>query len=146
MPDNDVIGGPIDWWTLSPQARAVILAGLGDWVRDLVRTFQIPWTEIPWWWYRHEGFVHELLALKQAREAMAYAPTEPEDAPLTWLHQLTIARGRLRALRDTLGGDARQCPDPDVQGWAAETEQASEWGMELEAYAARQISEGGHRA
>ena len=142
MTGDDTIGGPIDWWTLSPQARAVILAGLADWVRDLVRTFQIPWTEIPSWWYRHEAFVHELLALKQAREAMGYAPTEPEDAPLTWLHQLSLARGRLRALRETLGGTARECPPTDPQGWADATDEATEWGRQLEQYATGQMMEG----
>ena len=70
--DDEIVGGgglvgPINWWALSPSAQATVLAGLSVWVARLVRTFKIEWTEIPPWWYRHEGFIHELLALRQAR-------------------------------------------------------------------------------
>lgn len=140
--DEDMIGGPIDWWTLSPQARGVMLAGLGDWVRQLVRTFQIPWTEIPPWWYEHEGFVHELMALKQARESMAYSPSEPEDAPLHWLHQLTIARSRLRALREALGGTQQSSPVGDPQAWSVDGDVAQQWGQQLEQYATEVVMTG----
>ena len=67
-----------------------MLAGLSVWVARLVRTFQIEWTEIPPWWYRHEAFIHELLALRQAREQVAYDPAEAENAPLTWLHNPSV--------------------------------------------------------
>lgn len=128
--------GPINWWALSPSAQATVLAGLSVWVTRLVRTFQIEWTEIPPWWYRHEGFIHELLALKQAREQVAYDPAEAESAPLTWLHNLSLARGRLRALRDSLGGDYHTCPEPRVQQWAMVSgDDSRSWQVEVERFA-----------
>jgi len=128
--------GPINWWALSPSAQATVLAGLSVWVTRLVRTFQIEWTEIPPWWYRHEGFIHELLALKQAREQVAHDPAEAESAPLTWLHNLSLARGRLRALRDSLGGDYRTCPEPRVPGWAALSgDESRTWQVKVERFA-----------
>lgn len=145
MPSGGMMG-PINWWALSPSAQATVLAGLSVWVTRLVRTFQIEWTEIPPWWYRHEGFIHELLALKQAREQVAYDPAEAESAPLTWLHNLSLARGRLRALRDSLGGDYRTCPEPRVPGWAALSgDESRTWQVEVERYAMDMTLRGSER-
>jgi len=130
-----MLQGPINWWALSPDAKATVLAGLSVWVAHLVRTFQIEWTEIPPWWYRHEGFIHELLALRQSRQQVAYDPAEPESASLTWLHNLSLTRNRLRALRDSLGGDARTCPEPRVPGWAQKQgEESLDWHREVEQF------------
>ena len=139
--DDGVVGGgglsgPINWWALSPSAQATVLAGLSVWVARLVRTFQIEWTEIPPWWYQHEAFIHELLALRQAREQVAYDPTEAESAPLTWLHNLSQTRQRLRALRDSLGGDYHKCPEPRTPKWAMTSgEECQKWQLEVEAFA-----------
>jgi len=139
--DDDVVGGgglggPINWWALSPTAQATVLAGLGVWVARLVRTFQIEWTEIPPWWYRHEAFIHELLALRQAREQVAYDPSEAESAPLTWLHNLSQARLRLRALRESLGGDYFTSPEPRTPEWAlASGDEGRQWEVDVERFA-----------
>lgn len=137
--DKVVVGtmaGPMDWWALSPDAQTVVLAGLSVWVARLVRTFQIEWTEIPPWWYRHEGFIHELLALRQSREQVAYDPAEAESAPLTWLHNLSLTRNRLRALRSALGGDYHNCPEPQPQEWArANSEEHQTWRVSVQQYA-----------
>lgn len=147
--DEPVIGtmaGPIDWWALSPDAQTAVLAGLSVWVARLVRTFQIEWTEIPPWWYRHEGFIHELLALRQSRQQVAYDPAEAESAPLTWLHNLSLTRNRLRALRSSLGGDYHNCPEPAPQEWAkVSSEENRAYQRDVEQYAidrARKAEEG----
>ena len=128
--------GPINWWALSPSAQATVLAGLSVWVARLVRTFQIEWTEIPPWWYKHEAFIHELLALRQAREQVAYDPAEAESAPLTWLHNLAQARGRLRALREALGGDYYNAPQPRTPKWAmVDGDESRQWQVDVEQFA-----------
>lgn len=139
--DDEIVGGgglvgPINWWALSPSAQATVLAGLSVWVARLVRTFQIEWTEIPPWWYRHESFIHELLALRQAREQVAYDPAEAENAPLMWLHNLSQSRQRLRAMREALGGDYRTCPEPRTPKWAmADDAEGQQWQTDIEGYA-----------
>lgn len=132
---------PIDWWAETPAARFARLAGLAVFVERLVRSHAIPATEIPPWWYRHEPFIHELLALMQARDA-AYDVNEAPSAPLTWLHNLNIARGRLRALTDRFGNPGGSEGPPEftaVQSWAAPGQRAEEWHVQFEKYMAEQM-------
>lgn len=92
--------GPVHWPSLPAADTADEWAELATWVSGLQARFDLDAHVIPACWWRHNGHVEALAALRD-HEAESYSPMAPASAAVAWL----------RALRDITAL---------LQGWTAE--------------------------
>lgn len=93
---------PINWYLLtSGDAEAEWLA-LNEWVDQLRRTYGLPASVIPPFWYRHPELVWELSAL-HLHWIASYDPEQDASGPIAWHTDFALARERLREWVSTCG-------------------------------------------
>lgn len=93
---------PINWYLLtSGDAEAEWLA-LNEWVDQLRRTYGLPASVIPPFWYRHPELVWELSAL-HLHWIASYDPEQDASGPIAWHTDFALARERLREWVATCG-------------------------------------------
>lgn len=86
---------PIDWDALTSAEAEVEWLELNQWVNWLRRTYGLPASIVPPFWYRHSELVWELSAL-HLHWLCAYDPDQHGSAPLGWHRDFDDARRRLR--------------------------------------------------
>lgn len=93
---------PVNWNLLtSGDAEAEWLA-LHEWVDQLRRTYGLPASVIPPFWYRHPELVWELSAL-HLHWIASYDPEQDASGPIAWHTDFALARERLREWVATCG-------------------------------------------
>ncbi|MEJ6490225.1 hypothetical protein PQI23_10875 [Leucobacter sp. USCH14] len=93
---------PVNWNLLtSGDAEAEWLA-LNEWVDQLRRTYGLPASVIPPFWYRHPELVWELSAL-HLHWIASYDPEQDASGPIAWHTDFALARERLREWVATCG-------------------------------------------
>lgn len=86
---------PINWNLLRANDAEHEWLELNSWVNWLRRTYGLPASVVPPFWYRHLELVWELSAL-HLHWLSAYDPDQNGSAPIAWHHDFTEARQRLR--------------------------------------------------
>ncbi|WP_454114799.1 hypothetical protein [Microbacterium lacticum] len=86
---------PINWNLLRADDAEHEWLELNSWVNWLRRTYGLPASVVPPFWYRHPELLWELSAL-HLHWLCAYDPEQNGSAPLGWHRDFTDARGRLR--------------------------------------------------
>lgn len=86
---------PINWNLLRADDAEHEWLELNSWVNWLRRTYGLPASVVPPFWYRHPELLWELSAL-HLHWLCAYDPEQNGSAPLGWHRDFADARGRLR--------------------------------------------------
>ena len=95
--DLDEMAGPTHWPDLSADEAADTWADLATWVARLQARFShLDHHVLPRCWYRHNGHVEALLALRD-HEQLSFGPLAPATAALDWLRALRDVEALLRA-------------------------------------------------
>ena len=80
-PDLEVFGGPLHWPSIPAVDLATEFRELSDWVEGRVARFpHLDHTVIPNCWWRHNGHVEALQALRD-HEQVSYADSAPRAQP-----------------------------------------------------------------
>lgn len=91
------LAGPTHWPHLSADDAAGTWAELAAWVAQLQARFaHLDHHVLPRCWYRHNGHVEALLALRD-HEQLSFGPSAPASAALDWFRALRDVEGLLRA-------------------------------------------------
>lgn len=94
--DMEVFAGPLHWPTVPAIDFAAELSELRGWVEQLVERFpHLDHTIIPACWWRHNGHVEALQALRD-HERVAYADSSPGTAGVDWHRAFLVIESRLR--------------------------------------------------
>ena len=95
--DLDELAGPTHWPELPADEAADVWAELGAWVARLQGRFaHLDHHVLPRCWYRHNGHVEALVALRD-HEQVSFAPSAPATAALDWFRALRDVEALLRA-------------------------------------------------
>lgn len=86
---------PINWNLLRADEAEHEWLELNSWVNWLRRTYGLPASVVPPFWYRHPELVWELSAL-HLHWLSAYDSEQNGSAPIAWHHDFAEARQRLR--------------------------------------------------
>jgi hypothetical protein len=124
-PDFDDISGPLHWPKV-PAADAVeAWEELRRWVEHLLERFShLDHHAIPLCWWRHNGHVEALAALRD-HERMCYSDSSPPTAAVEWHRAFRDIESRLREWTSTLSCGAAHDPrarparGTDGQEWQA---------------------------
>ena len=123
----DQIAGPLHWPAVTSDDAPRQWSELRDWVAELMRRFEhLDHHVIPMCWWRHNGHVEALAALRD-QERMSYSDTSPPSAAVEWHRAFRDIEARLREWTATLPcgscHDPRPRPTPtvDEDEWAAYT-------------------------
>lgn len=107
--EDEGVGGPLHWETMSPPHRAKVMSRLRDFVAFLDRTyfqFHADYSIKACWW-QHPDVVWQLTAL-WAAFGVAYSPkARPSDAQATWHERFLwpiLDRLRVSSMRPCSGG------------------------------------------
>jgi hypothetical protein len=94
--DIDEIAGPVFWTDLSPGEAAQEWGTLRPWVEQLMVRFpHLDHHVIPRCWFRHNGHVEALVALRD-QERINYGDTAPGTAAVDWHRAFRDIEARLR--------------------------------------------------
>lgn len=93
---------PINWNTLSSGDAEAEWLALNQWVDWIRRTYGLPASVIPPFWYRHPELVWELSAL-HLHWIASYDPEQDASGPIAWHTDFALARERLREWVATCG-------------------------------------------
>ncbi|MGO4680258.1 hypothetical protein [Microbacterium sp. 2MCAF23] len=93
---------PINWYLLTAQEAEAEWLDLNQWVDQLRRTYGLPASVVPPFWYRHPELVWELSAL-HLHWLCSYDPEQAGTGPLAWHKEFAAARARLREWVTTCG-------------------------------------------
>ena len=88
------LAGPVHWPSLTETERLQAFGDLREWVEQLVDRFAIEVRVIPPCWYRHNGMVEALSALRD-HERACYAETASPTAAVDWFRALRDIEARL---------------------------------------------------
>ena len=95
-PDFDDVTAPVHWGDLAPGEAAVAWPELRSWVERLVVRFpHLDHHVIPACWWRHNGHVEALAALRD-HERMSYAETASLAGAVEWHRALRDVEAMLR--------------------------------------------------
>lgn len=109
--------GPVHWPSLPAPVAEDAWAQLREWVEDLVDRFALDTRTVPPCWFRHNGLVEVLNALR-VHEQACFAPTAPQSAAMDWLRALREAEYRLAECAGRTQCSTREHrPDP-VRTWS----------------------------
>ena len=93
---------PINWNLLSSGDAEAEWLALNQWVDQIRRTYGLPASVIPPFWYRHPELVWELSAL-HLHWIASYDPEQDASGPIAWHTDFALARERLRDWVATCG-------------------------------------------
>ncbi len=93
---------PINWNLLSSGDAEAEWLALNQWVDQIRRTYGLPASVIPPFWYRHPERVWELSAL-HLHWIASYDPEQDASGPIAWHTDFALARERLREWVATCG-------------------------------------------
>lgn len=128
-----VMNPPIDWWTLDDSERVETLHGLGEWVVNLVRFYELSDKIVPPCWYMHDAMIQELLALWQYREEQQYIEAAPPGAGLDFHHQFGLAMTRLAGWNDARCNSTEH-REGTPQRWYSDLTTHDAWRESFETY------------
>jgi hypothetical protein len=95
-PDLDEVTGPTFWPDLTPAEARQEWAALAAWVDQLIERFaHLDHHVIPCCWFRHNGHVEALVALRDA-ERVNYGDSAPGTAAVDWHRAFQTIESRLR--------------------------------------------------
>lgn len=121
----DQVAGPLHWPAVTSNDAPRQWTELREWVAALMRRFEhLDHHVIPMCWWRHNGHVEALVALRD-QERMSYSDTSPPSAAVEWHRAFRYIEARLREWTATLAcgssHDPRTRPTPAVDDdeWAA---------------------------
>ena len=77
------LAGPVHWPSLTETERPLAIADLRDWVEQLVDRFAIEVRVIPPCWYRHNGMVEALSALRD-HERISFSEHGSPTGAVDW--------------------------------------------------------------
>lgn len=86
---------PVNWNLLTAGEAEDAWLELNAWLNWLRRTYGLPATVLPPFWYRHPELVWELSAL-HSHWLASYDRDQAASAPLAWHHDFALAQSRLR--------------------------------------------------
>lgn len=86
--------GPTHWPTLPSRVAEGAWTQLREWVEQLVDRFALDTRTVPPCWFRHNGIVEVLSALRDHEQA-CFAPDAPSSAGIDWFRALREAEYRL---------------------------------------------------
>jgi hypothetical protein len=122
-PDFDDIAGPMHWPTATLDTNQA-WGDLRRWVEQLVERFShLDHHVIPLCWWRHNGHVEALIALRD-HERMCYSDNSPPSAAVEWHRAFRDVEARLRewtsnlACGSTHDPRARTARGTDEGAWA----------------------------
>lgn len=93
-PAHVEISGPVHWPSVLPEDAAAAWADLRDWVERLVDRYALDARVVPPCWFRHNGHVEALLALRDA-ERGCFEPSAPPSGGIEWFRALSEIEHRL---------------------------------------------------
>jgi hypothetical protein len=124
-PDFDDITGPLHWPKVPAADAGEAWEELRHWVEHLLERFShLDHHAIPSCWWRHNGHVEALAALRD-HERMCYSETSPPTAAVEWHRAFRDVESRLREWTSTLSCGATHDPRPrptrptDANEWCA---------------------------
>ena len=95
-PDLDDVEGPVHWPDLTADDAPAEWDGLRTWVDRLLERFpHLDHHVIPLCWWRHNGHVEALAALRD-HERICYADSSPATAAVDWHRAFREIESRLR--------------------------------------------------
>lgn len=95
-PDLEALAGPTRWPEIPAVDIAAELGELRGWVEELLERFpHLDHTVIPACWWRHNGHVEALQALRD-HERVSYADSSPATAGVDWHRAFLLIEARLR--------------------------------------------------
>jgi hypothetical protein len=95
-PELDEVAGPTYWPDLSPDEADEEWDALRAWVEELVMRFpNLDHHVVPRCWFRHNGHVEALVALRD-HERVNYSDTAPGSAAVEWHRAFRDIEARLR--------------------------------------------------
>jgi hypothetical protein len=122
-PDFDDLAGPLYWWQIPASETAQAWEELRAWVEQLLKRFpHLDHHAVPVCWWRHNGHVEALAALRD-HERTCYSDTSPPTAGVEWHRAFRDIEIRLREWTSTLAcgsvHDPRSRPAPptDTAAW-----------------------------
>ena len=93
---------PINWNLLSSGDAEAEWLALNQWVDWLRKTYGLPASVVPPFWYRHPELLWELSAL-HLHWVTSYDPEQSGSGPIAWHTDFALARERLREWVATCG-------------------------------------------
>jgi hypothetical protein len=114
--DNlDELAGPTHWPELPADEAADVWAELGAWVTRLQGRFaHLDHHVLPRCWYRHNGHVEALIALRD-HEQLSFSASAPATAALDWFRALRDVEALLRAWTAQLACGAAHAERPPAR-------------------------------
>jgi hypothetical protein len=101
-PDLDEVEGPLHWPDITATDASVEWRELREWVEGLLERFpHLDHHVIPLCWWRHNGHVEALSALRD-HERICYADSSPATAAVDWHRAFRDIESRLREWTGTL--------------------------------------------
>lgn len=111
-PDFDDIDGPLCWPKVPAAEAAEAWEELRRWVEQLLERFShLDHHAIPMCWWRHNGHVEALVALRD-HERMCYFDSSPPTAGVEWHRAFRDIEARLREWTSTLACGSAHDPRP----------------------------------
>jgi hypothetical protein len=111
-PDFDDTDGPLFWPKLPAPEAAQAWAELRGWVEQLIERFShLDHHAIPNCWWRHNGHVEALVALRD-HERMCYSDSSPSTAGVEWHRAFRDIEARMREWTSTLACGSSHDPRP----------------------------------
>lgn len=133
----DQIAGPLHWPAVTSDDAPRQWSELRDWVAGLMGRFEhLDHHVIPLCWWRHNGHVEALAALRD-QERMSYSDTSPPSAAVEWHRAFRDIEARLREWTATL--PCGSCHDPRTR--PTPTVEEGEWAAFVAEDAARRSAE-----
>jgi len=133
LPDDlDDLVGPTFWPAIPAGDVEAEWAELREWVERLVRRYpHLDHHVIPACWYRHNGHVEALAALRD-HEQVSFADSSPGTSPAQWHQVFALIEARLREWTAQAGcmsahreppARLRPVDDDEWDGWVASDKQ-----------------------
>lgn len=134
VPAKPKYTAPVNWWTLTPEERAMTLGVLREWVPELVRRYDgLPEQVVPPCWWRHEALIQELLGLFQYRQQQQVLESAPPGAMQDFHYQFNLSIHRLRGWVAMAGCTSATHEDVRFPKWAdPSTPEHARWMADLD--------------
>ena len=105
--------GPVHWPSVLPEDAKTAWTELREWVEQLVERYALDARTVPPCWFRHNGHVEVLVALRDAERA-CFGPAAPPTGGMDWFRALWEIEHRLIEWSARTQCSAQEHrPDPD---------------------------------